>query len=109
MRGVRLGQFISQRRKALQLTQEELAKRISVSKSAVAKWETDGGLPDRVNIKKLASVLNVSVEDLYRVMYQSESRRPEHKINITDEVIATLEAYGYKVISPNEDEGEKKQ
>ena len=42
-----LGHFISLRRKHMRLTQEELAEKVGVSKSAIAKWETDGGLPDR--------------------------------------------------------------
>ena len=48
-----LRQFISKRRRMLDMTQEELARRIGVSKSAVAKWETEGGLPDRDNLGKL--------------------------------------------------------
>ncbi len=41
--GMSLGQFISIRRKRMLMTQEELAKKTNVSKSAIAKWETDGG------------------------------------------------------------------
>ena len=46
-----LGQYISARRKHMRLTQEELADKVGVSKSAIAKWETDGGLPDRDNLR----------------------------------------------------------
>ena len=56
-----LGRFISARRKKMRLTQEELADKVNVSKSAVAKWETDGGLPDRDNLKRIAEVMNVSI------------------------------------------------
>ena len=61
---ISLGKFIAKRRKIMRLTQEELAKRIGVSKSAIAKWETDGGLPDRDNLRKLSDVINVSIDDL---------------------------------------------
>ena len=37
---------------------------MSVSRSAVAKWETDKGLPDVGNLKVLARLLNVSVDQL---------------------------------------------
>ena len=50
------------------LTQEELGNKIGVSKSAIAKWETNGGLPDRNNLKKLSEIMNVSVDELYRVI-----------------------------------------
>ena len=52
-----LGYFISGRRKVMGLTQEELGNKIGVSKSAIAKWETNGGLPDRNNLKKLSEIM----------------------------------------------------
>ena len=36
----RTGQFISERRKAIGLTQKELAERLGVTNKAVSKWET---------------------------------------------------------------------
>ena len=83
------------------MTQEELAVKIGVSKSAVAKWETDGGLPDRDNLKKLAEAISLSVDELHNVI--GGSGKPggtELQINITSDVITTLEANGYKVIRP---------
>ena len=59
-----IGQRIRQRRKQLDLTQEQLAEKMAVSRSAVAKWETDKGLPDVGNLKILARLLNVSVDCL---------------------------------------------
>ncbi|MCR5738235.1 MAG: helix-turn-helix transcriptional regulator [Lachnospiraceae bacterium] len=86
----------------MRLTQEELAARIGVSKSAVAKWETDGGLPDRDNLKKLSEVINVPLEQLYRTMEREGAIDIDIKPNITPDVIAILESYGYKVIRPDE-------
>ena len=84
----------------MQMTQEELATKLHVSKSAIAKWETDGGIPDRDNLKKLAKVMKVSVDELYRIIDKSEKRNEE--INITSDIIATLELYGYQVKRPGE-------
>jgi len=94
------GHFIAARRKYMRLTQEELAGRIGVSKSAIAKWEVNGGLPDRDNLKRLAEVINVSVDDLHKVIDRADTADVDLKVNITPEVIATLESYGYKVIRP---------
>ncbi len=101
------GQFIAKRRKLLRLTQEELADRIGVSKSAVAKWETDGGLPDRDNLKRLSQAMNVSVDDLHRIIENKGTGYIDRKVNITPDVIAALESYGYQVIRPEDkkDEG----
>ncbi|WP_330682967.1 helix-turn-helix domain-containing protein [[Clostridium] aminophilum] len=101
-----LGRFISARRKKMRLTQEELADKVNVSKSAVAKWETDGGLPDRDNLKRIAEVMNVSVDDLHRVIKKEPPKSFDLSVNITPEVIAVLEAHGYIVISPD-GEGER--
>lgn len=100
-----LGKFIADRRKKLHMTQEELAARINVSKSAVAKWETDGGIPDRDNLKNLASVINVSVDCLYRIIQGEAVGDKKQDVNITAEIITLLESYGYRVMRP--DNGEK--
>ena len=99
-----LGVFIARRRKYMGLTQEELAKRIGVSKSAIAKWETNGGIPDRDNLKKIAEVMKVSVDDLHRIIEREGMKNADFNVNITPEVIAALESYGYKVIRPGEKE-----
>lgn len=103
-RKIRLGQYISARRKHMRLTQEELADKVGVSKSAIAKWETNGGLPDRDNLRRLAEIMEVSVDDLHRIIEQTGMKKIDFNVNITPEVISALESYGYKVIRPGEEE-----
>lgn len=98
-----LGRFIADRRKRLLMTQEELAEKVHVSKSAIAKWETNGGIPDRDNLKRLSKVLGVSVDDLHRIISNVNYEDVDLEVNITAEVITLLESYGYKVIRPNEE------
>jgi transcriptional regulator with XRE-family HTH domain len=45
-------------------TQEELASKLIISRAAIAKWESDRGMPDVKNLKALAGILNVSVDYL---------------------------------------------
>lgn len=59
-----LGEKISKARKTCSLSQEQLADKLCVSRSAVAKWETDKGIPDVENLKALAKLLNVSIDYL---------------------------------------------
>lgn len=59
-----LGAKIRESRRKQGLSQEQLADKMAVSRSAVAKWETDKGLPDVGNLKVLARLLNVSVDHL---------------------------------------------
>ena len=102
--GMSLGQFISIRRKSKLMTQEELAKKTNVSKSAIAKWETDGGIPDRDNLYKLANILGVTVNDMHQIIRSMKYKDIDLTVNITPDIIEILESYGYKVIRPNERE-----
>ena len=99
-----LGRFIADRRKCLHMTQEELAEKINVSKSAIAKWETNGGIPDRDNLKSLSEAIHVSVDDVYRIINSINYKDVDLEVNITAEIIALLESYGYKVIRPGEED-----
>lgn len=51
-------------RKEAQMSQEQLAEKLGVSRQAVTKWETDGGIPDIDNIMALSALFGVSVDDL---------------------------------------------
>ncbi len=101
---ISLGKYIAERRKHMRLTQEKFADKIGVSKSAIAKWETDGGLPDRDNLKRIAEVVGVSADELYRIIERPEMNKEDFDINITPEVVAALESYGYKIIRPGKGE-----
>ena len=81
-----LGEKIREARRKCGLSQERLAEKMSVSRSAIAKWETDKGLPDVGNLKILARLLNASVDQLLDDTAAEDSviREPIH-----------LGAYGY--------------
>ena len=64
------GEKLSSLRKQANLTQSDLADKLNVSRQAITKWEGDIGLPDLENIKKLASIFNVSIDEL--LDYKSE-------------------------------------
>lgn len=59
-----LGEKIRYARKRCGLSQEQLAEKMCVSRSAIAKWETDKGMPDVENLKILSRLLSVSVDSL---------------------------------------------
>lgn len=61
---ISLGEKIKKARLEAGLTQEELSELLMVSRAAVAKWETNRGLPDIDNLKFIASALSVSVDYL---------------------------------------------
>ena len=59
-----LGEKIRYARRCCGFSQEQLAERMCVSRSAIAKWETDKGLPDIENLKAVSRLLGVSVDSL---------------------------------------------
>ena len=46
------------------LTQESFAEELHVSRSAIAKWESNNGIPEISNLKQISQVLNVSLDEL---------------------------------------------
>lgn len=58
------GMKMKEARKEAGLSQEQLSEKLGVSRSAVAKWETDNGLPDVENLKAMAQLLGVSIDYL---------------------------------------------
>lgn len=59
-----IGTNIAKYRKAIGMTQAELAEKLNVSVQAVSKWENDISYPDIERIGELASVLNTSAESI---------------------------------------------
>ena len=51
-------------RKSRQLTQEELAERVGVSRQAVAKWENGETVPDLRSCCAMAETFGVTLDDL---------------------------------------------
>ncbi|MCH5282000.1 MAG: helix-turn-helix domain-containing protein [Lachnospiraceae bacterium] len=53
-----------QLRKYKQLTQEDLAEKVGVTRQAIAKWEAGETMPDLERCRKLAEIFEVSLDDL---------------------------------------------
>ena len=66
-----IGANIQSRRRAVGLTQEQLAERLGVSRQTVTKWEVGDTTPDLANAGRLAQVLDVSLDAL--VSFDAES------------------------------------
>ena len=53
-------------RKEGNLTQEELAEKLNVSRQAITKWESGDGTPDIENLKQLSIVFNTTIDELVK-------------------------------------------
>ena len=61
---IKIGKFISERRRAAGLTQLQLAEMIGITDRAVSKWETGRALPDSSIMLELCEILKITVNDL---------------------------------------------
>ncbi|MBQ6262694.1 MAG: helix-turn-helix domain-containing protein [Clostridia bacterium] len=61
---VKIGKFISEKRKEAGLTQAQLAEKLGITDRAVSKWETGRSLPDAAIMMDLCVVLKITVNDL---------------------------------------------
>lgn len=97
-----IGELIVKKRAELSLSQEELAERLCVSRSAIAKWETGKGTPDVVNLKALAALFQMSVDELLGIESKEKGKKDETYNPEENKVIPeerTLEPYYFKKCS----------
>lgn len=66
MDNIKVGQLIYRLRKEKNLTQQQLAERMSISDKAVSKWERGLGCPDVSLLPELTGILGVELEQLLR-------------------------------------------
>lgn len=61
---IKIGKFIAQRRKLVNLTQLQLAEMLGITDRAVSKWETGKTMPDSSLMLELCGILKITVNDL---------------------------------------------
>lgn len=93
----KIGNFITENRKKQNMTQEELAEKLNVSKNAVSKWERGLNLPDASIMQELCSILNISLNELFTGEYKNLEIVNLYKIFQTKtEKIVAIDNANYK-------------
>ena len=64
MNQILIGSYIAQKRRALNLTQEQLSEKLGVSNKTISKWENGKCMPDYSVIQKLCDELHVTLAEL---------------------------------------------
>ena len=62
-----LGEKIARARNAKKLTQEQLARRLNISRQTISHWENDDSQPNVEMLLKLMQVLELEAGDLLKV------------------------------------------
>ena len=73
-----LGEKIKVYRNSKNLSQENLAEKVGVSRQAVTKWESNKSKPSTENLIRVADVLDISMNDLTSDNSLSEINRREN-------------------------------
>ncbi len=79
---MQIGEVIRKYRKAQNLTQEEMAKRLGVTAPAVNKWENGNSTPDIALLAPIARMFHISVDEL--LAYKEELTEEEIKQYIVE-------------------------
>ena len=81
-------------RKRKGLTQEALAERLYVSRTAVSKWESGRGFPNLESLKAIAKVFSVSLDELLsgeEILAIAEKDQRERNQTVLDLVFGLLD------------------
>ena len=69
-----IGERLKELRKLNNLSQEQVAKELNITRQAISKWETDKTMPDIENIILLSKLYNVSLESARRNSLKSRKK-----------------------------------
>ena len=84
---IKIGKFISLKRKEKGITQSELSEKLYVTDRAVSKWENGICMPDSGTIPELCSILDITINDLFSGeivdMKDNEKKLEENLLEMT--------------------------
>lgn len=79
----KIGKFISELRKANNMTQEQLAEKVGVTNKSISRWENGNTMPDISILVQLSEILNTTLPELVngRKMTKDELLAQKETIN----------------------------
>ena len=103
---IKTGDFLRSLRKAKGLTQEDVATRLMLSPKTISRWESGLGLPDINIISEVASLYDVSVDEILKgqrnnkVLKEETEKSNDKKINniLTNKITSKFNIYFYVAI-----------
>ena len=87
MNQIKIGAFISERRKAKGWTQSQLAEKLDITDKAISKWETGRSMPDLSLFMPLCTLLDVTLNELFAGECIAEEKLKEKADEVLMDVI----------------------
>ena len=75
---------LARMRKNNNLSQEQFADKMGVSRQAVSKWESGQSIPDMEKIMTMCKILNCNLDDLLDDGVIGKSKQNDTKLNFGD-------------------------
>jgi len=99
--------IIKEKRKQLGITQDELAKELKVSRSAISNWEIGRNYPDINTLIHLAQMYNMSLDDLFNENIEltslsaldEEKEMPPKRVNILIAAVIIISLFSFVYVS----------
>lgn len=88
MNQIKIGAFISERRKAKGWTQSQLAEKLGITDKAVSKWETGRSMPDLSLFTPLCTFLGITLNELFAGECIAEENLKEKADDVLMEVVS---------------------
>ena len=66
------GEKIQKLRNQYKWTQEQLAEKLYISRTAVSKWESGKGYPNIDSLKDIAKIFNITIDELFGIKVNKE-------------------------------------
>ena len=87
---MKFSEKLRQLRNSNNLTQDDLAENIFVTRTAISKWETDNGYPSIESLKLLAKLFNTTIDELISEEDIKIKEDLELKNSKTNDIIAWI-------------------
>lgn len=87
-----LGAVLREKRKEKNLTQQELADFMNVTKASVSKWETGQSYPDITFLPLLATYFDMTIDELLNYQPQLSDEEIQHLYNSLQQTFAKVSA-----------------
>lgn len=98
---MRLNAKIKEYRKIFNLSQEQFAEKMGVSRQVITKWENDKGLPEIGNLKLLSKLMGISIDYLLdeskSLEYPMKRRCLRCNVEMLEDLDIKVEGAGYGI------------
>ena len=85
---IKIGKFISLKRKEKGITQSELAEKLYITDRAISKWENGICLPDAGTMPELCKILDITINDL---MSGEKIKKEKYQEKFEENIVNTID------------------